>query len=162
MQYDTIIIGAGMSGLAAGIRLAHFDQRVCVLEKHYTIGGLNSFYRMRGRDFDVGLHAVTNYAERGTKRGPLAKLLRQLRLSWEDFALAPQAGSAVRFPGIELEFGNDPALLESEIAQHFPKQIEGYRRLVGRLLDYDDMEMSAAFGRSAREVMASSKCCSVP
>ncbi len=28
-MYDTIIIGAGMSGLAAGIRLAHFDQRVC-------------------------------------------------------------------------------------------------------------------------------------
>jgi len=26
-MYDTIIIGAGMSGLAAGIRLAHFDQR---------------------------------------------------------------------------------------------------------------------------------------
>ena len=47
-QYDTIIIGAGMSGLAAGIRLAHFDQRVCILERHYTIGGLNSFYRMGG------------------------------------------------------------------------------------------------------------------
>ena len=29
-MYDTIIIGAGMSGLAAGIRLAHFGQRVCI------------------------------------------------------------------------------------------------------------------------------------
>jgi phytoene dehydrogenase-like protein len=38
-MYDTIIIGAGMSGLAAGIRLAYFDQRVCILERHYTIGG---------------------------------------------------------------------------------------------------------------------------
>ena len=143
-----------MSGLAAGIRLAHFDQRVCVLERHYTIGGLNSFYRMRGRDFDVGLHAVTNYAERGTRRGPLAKLLRQLRLRWEDFALAPQAGSAVRFPGVELEFGNDPSLLEAEIASQFPSQIDGYRRLVARLRDYDDMEMSETFGRSARTVMS--------
>ena len=59
-QYDTIIIGAGMSALAAGIRLAHFDQRVCILERHYTIGGLNSFYRMGGRDYDVGLHAMTS------------------------------------------------------------------------------------------------------
>ena len=58
-MYDTIIIGAGMSGLAAGIRLAHYDRSVCVLERHYTIGGLNSFYRLRGRDYDVGLHAVT-------------------------------------------------------------------------------------------------------
>ena len=67
-HYDTIIIGAGMSGLAAGIRLAHFDQRVCILERHYTIGGLNSFYRMGGRDYDVGLHAMTNFARKGTKR----------------------------------------------------------------------------------------------
>ncbi len=152
-MYDTIIIGAGMSGLAAGIRLAHFDQRVCILERHWTIGGLNSFYRMRGRDYDVGLHAVTNYAERGAKRGPLAKLLRQLRLRWEDFSLSPQAGSAVRFPGVELLFGNDPKLLEAEIAEHFPKQIDGYRRLVSRLLDYDDMEASEMFGRSARDVI---------
>jgi len=36
-MYDTIIIGAGMSGLAAGIRLAHYDQKVCILERHYTI-----------------------------------------------------------------------------------------------------------------------------
>ncbi len=152
--YDTIIIGAGMSGLAAGIRLAHFDQRVCILERHYTIGGLNSFYRMRGRDYDVGLHAVTNYAERGTKRGPLAKLLRQLRLGWEDFSLAPQAGSSVRFPGVELQFGNDPRLLETEIATAFPNEVDGYRRIVSRLLDYDDMEASAAFGQSARDVLA--------
>ena len=60
-MYDTIIIGAGMSGLAAGIRLAYYEQRVCILERHNTIGGLNSFYRLRGRDYDVGLHAVTNF-----------------------------------------------------------------------------------------------------
>ena len=69
-MYDTIIIGAGMSGLAAGIRLAHFEQRVCILERHSAIGGLNSFYRPRGRNFDVGLHAVTNYAPEGDAPGP--------------------------------------------------------------------------------------------
>ena len=56
-DFDTIIIGAGMSGLAAGIRLAMYDHRVCVLEKHWTIGGLNSFYRVNGRNYDVGLLA---------------------------------------------------------------------------------------------------------
>jgi phytoene dehydrogenase-like protein len=59
--YDTLIIGAGMSGLAAGIRLAYYDQKVCICERHSTIGGLNSFYRLRGRDYDVGLHAITNF-----------------------------------------------------------------------------------------------------
>jgi len=69
-MYDTIIIGAGMSGLAAGIRLAYYDQRVCILERHYTIGGLNSFYRLRGRDYDVGLHALTNVTPKGHQDRP--------------------------------------------------------------------------------------------
>src|SRR5437773_8470647 len=113
--YDTIIIGAGLSGLAAGIRLAYYEQRVCILERHYTIGGLNSFYRLRGRDYDVGLHAVTNYAVKGDKKGPLAKLLRQLRLSWEDFSLAPQIGSQIAFPDVRLSFDTDIGLLAREV-----------------------------------------------
>ncbi|MCP4940779.1 MAG: phytoene desaturase family protein [Rubripirellula sp.] len=154
-EYDTIIIGAGMSGLAAGIRLAHFDQKVCILERHYTIGGLNSFYRMGGRDYDVGLHAMTNFARKGTKKGPLAKLIRQLRFRWDDFKLAEQVGSSIRFPDVSMDFSNDIQLLESEIAKHFPEQIDGFRSLCGSLLDYSDMDGDAPnFMRSAREVMA--------
>ncbi len=151
-MYDTIIIGAGMSGLAAGIRLAYFEQRVCILERHTTIGGLNSFYRLRGRDYDVGLHAVTNFTPRGAKRGPLSRLLRQLRFQWEDFALAPQIGSAVRFPDVILNFGNQPELLESEVARAFPAERDNYRRLVSQLIDYDDLD-EQAYRQSAREVL---------
>jgi phytoene dehydrogenase-like protein len=110
-MYDTIIIGAGMSGLAAGIRLAYYDQRVCILERHYTIGGLNSFYRLRGRDYDVGLHALTNVTPKGTKTGPLARLLRQLRMRWDDFAIAPQLGSEIAFPDVRLRFDNNSRTL---------------------------------------------------
>jgi phytoene dehydrogenase-like protein len=154
-MYDTIIIGAGMSGLAAGIRLAHFDQSVCILERHYTIGGLNSFYRMGGRDYDVGLHAMTNFARPGDKRGPLAKLIRQLRFRWDDFKLAEQIGSSIRFPGVSLDFGNDIELLESEIAKHFPHCVVGFQKLCGSLLDYDDLDgNNPSFNRSARDVLA--------
>ncbi len=154
-MYDTLIIGAGMSGLAAGIRLAYYDQRVCILERHTTIGGLNSFYRLGGRDFDVGLHAVTNFSPKGAKRGPLARLLRQLRFRWEDFALSPQVGSAICFPGATLEFNNDFERLEAAIAREFPRQIDGFRRLVGQIADYDDLDLETA-SRSAREAVASS------
>ena len=134
-MYDTIIIGAGMSGLAAGIRLAHFGQRVCILERHSAIGGLNSFYRQRGRTYDVGLHAVTNYAPKGTRSGPLARLLRQLRITWEEWALAPQLGSAIMFPGATLRFSNDFELLESDVRRLFPSP---------------DRQLSAAGGPVAR------------
>src|SRR5215469_6213564 len=78
MSYDTVIIGAGMSGLAAGIRLAHYNQRVCILEQHYAVGGLNSFYRQRGRTLDVGLHALTNYVPKGTNSLSFRKSVRRL------------------------------------------------------------------------------------
>lgn len=152
-MYDTIIIGAGMSGLAAGIRLAHYDRRVCVLERHTTIGGLNSFYRLDGRNFDVGLHAVTNYAPRGDRKGPLGKLLRQLRFSWDELALAPQWGSRIAFGGLSLRFANGLELLESEIARAFPKQIDGFRRLAAAVADYDDLNFDEGH-RSAREAIA--------
>ncbi len=66
-HYDAIIIGAGMSGLGAGIRLAMYDKRVVILERHYVWGGLNSFYQFKGHQFDVGLHAMPNYAPRGAR-----------------------------------------------------------------------------------------------
>ncbi len=152
-MYDTIIIGAGMSGLAAGIRLAYYDQRVCVLERHYTIGGLNSFYRLRGRDYDVGLHAVTNFTPKGTKKGPFARLLRQLRFRWDDFMLAPQIGSAIRFPGLELQFNNDIGLLESQIAARFPHEKDRFQQLLRELVDYDDLQQEH-FNMSARQVLS--------
>ena len=59
--YDAVIVGAGMSGLAAGVRLAQFDYNVCILDSDGVSGRLNSFYFHNGRKFDVGLHAMTNY-----------------------------------------------------------------------------------------------------
>jgi phytoene dehydrogenase-like protein len=141
-MYDTIIIGAGMSGLAAGIRLAYYDQRVCILERHYTIGGLNSFYRMRGRDYDVGLHALTNITPKGTKKGPLARLLRQLRMTWDELEIAPQIGSDIVFPGARLKFNNELDLLRSEVARAFPQQQDNFERLIGAVVEYDDLDES--------------------
>ncbi|MEN6458566.1 MAG: NAD(P)/FAD-dependent oxidoreductase [Thermoguttaceae bacterium] len=152
-MYDTIIIGAGMSGLAAGVRLAHFGKRVCILERHSAIGGLNSFYKQRGRTLDVGLHAITNFSPKGARTGPLAKLFRQLRVAWEDWALVPQLGSAIIFPNAILRFSNEFEMLESEIRLRFPNQVDNVRRLVASLHDYGKFGESGA-GRSARKVVS--------
>ena len=152
-MYDTIIIGAGMSGLAAGIRLALFDQRVCILERHTTVGGLNSFYRLNGRAYDVGLHAVTNYAPRGTRKGPLGRMLRQLRLTWDELTLSPQVGSSIRFPGVSLDFSNDVQLLESEVARVFPGQKDNFQRLLAELVEYGQFAEERC-RRSARDVVS--------
>ncbi|MBQ1278676.1 MAG: NAD(P)/FAD-dependent oxidoreductase [Thermoguttaceae bacterium] len=153
-MYDAVVVGAGMSGLAAGIRMAQFDRNVCILEKHSTIGGLNSFYRRNGRNFDVGLHALTNYAPKGTKAGPLARIVRHLRMSWDEFGLTQQNGSSIAFPGVSLNFTNDFGVLEAEIAEKFPSQIDGFRRMVDGLVGYDQLGLGTA-GGSAREYVSS-------
>jgi len=145
MHYDVIIIGAGMSGLAAGIRLAYYDKRVCIVEKHYAFGGLNSYYRLDGRDFDVGLHAVTNFASPAKRNAPLNRLLRQLRLSREDFDLQPQYHSQVRFPEKTLRFTNDISVLVDEVAREFPRDADNFRRLIGDVERYDDARMDAPY-----------------
>ncbi len=128
-HYDVAIIGAGLSGLAAGIRLAHFGRKVCIFERHNAVGGLNGFYSLGGRKYDVGLHAVTNFVPSGVKGTPLGKILRQLRIDRDEFALCPQKGSRVAFgPKGEtaLRFTNDFSVLEAGVASLFPRQADGF------------------------------------
>lgn len=154
-HFDVAIIGAGMSGLAAGIRLAHFGKRVCIFERHNAPGGLNSFYAKDGRKYDVGLHAMTNFVGPGSsKRAPLNRILRQLRIAREDLGLCPQRGSRIAFPGVDLRFTNEFALFKSEIERVFPSQIDGFLTLVAAVESYDNNTPSSVFV-SAREVVAS-------
>jgi phytoene dehydrogenase-like protein len=154
MDYDVLIIGAGMSGLAAGIRLAYYDKRVCIIEKHYRVGGLNSFYNRGGRKFDVGLHAMTNYVPKGVRLTPLPKLLRQLRLKHEDFALCPQRMSAIKFPDKTLKFNNNLDFFVQEVVDNFPAQADNFQRLLRTIFEYDELNLYAK-PISAREVVGS-------
>ncbi len=132
-MYDVVIIGAGMSGLAAGIRLAMFDKSVCILERHYAVGGLNSYYRLEGRNFDVGLHALTNFAPKSQKTGPLPRLLRQLRIPWDSLDLAEQVGSTIVFSDAKLRFNNDPRCLAAEIERAVPTSAKQLSTAAGRI-----------------------------
>lgn len=151
-RYDTIVIGAGLSGLAAGIRLAQFDQRVVVLERHSLWGGLNSFYRKGGRRFDVGLHALTNFVPRGTRGRPLTRVLRQLRIPYDALRLGEQRESLIVFPEARLCFTNGLEVLREEVAAGFPDQRAGFDRLAADVAEagYEP----GGEGRSSREVLA--------
>ncbi len=139
--YDTVIIGAGMSGLAAGIRLAMFDQKVCILERHKVPGGLNSYYERQGRKLDVGLHAMTNFARQGERGRPLTKLLKQLRIPYDKLELSQQHFSRINFPGYNIAFSNDPQLLTNEIEKNFPHQKDNFARLLELVKNFDDVNL---------------------
>lgn len=156
-HFDCVIIGAGMSGLAAGIRLALADKNVIIFERHNAPGGLNSFYSFEGRKYDVGLHALTNFVPEGRKGTPLSKLFRQLRIPREAFDMHEQKGSRIAFPDISLKFTNDFEVLRSEIADHFPTQIDAFNTFVDHLKAFNEVALDNE-NKSAKVVISQYIC----
>jgi len=58
-DFDAIVIGSGMGGLAAAAYMVKGGMRPLVLEQHFAPGGnAQTFRRKRMFDFDVGLHYI--------------------------------------------------------------------------------------------------------
>jgi all-trans-retinol 13,14-reductase len=57
-EYDVIIIGSGLGGLACGTILAKEGYNVCVLEKNKQIGGMLQTFARDKVIFDTGVHYV--------------------------------------------------------------------------------------------------------
>lgn len=56
-EYDVVVIGSGLAGMTAANALARGGRRVLLLEQHYKIGGMATWFRRpKGCIFDVSLH----------------------------------------------------------------------------------------------------------
>ncbi len=140
--------------MAAGIRFARFGQKVLILEKHVKAGGLNSYYHRRGRLFETGLHAITNYAPPADKHAPLNRLLRQLKIPRRTLKLRQQFSSEILFPErSSLCFSNDFSTLQSQVAENFPDSVQPFAAMIAALDAYDPFTPRPKI--SAREFVSS-------
>ena len=57
-DYDFVIIGSGMGGMACAVILAKEGYKVCILEKNNQIGGTLQTFSRDKRIFDSGVHYV--------------------------------------------------------------------------------------------------------
>ena len=56
-SYDVVVIGSGLAGMTAANTLARAGHSVLLLEQHYKLGGLATWFRRPGGHiFDVSLH----------------------------------------------------------------------------------------------------------
>ncbi|MCK5042920.1 MAG: NAD(P)/FAD-dependent oxidoreductase [Candidatus Aenigmarchaeota archaeon] len=72
MDYDVIVVGAGISGLLSALTLSKEGKKVLVLERSSFIGGNARSYEVNGYKVDTGPHAIT-----GVPVGPLARLFKK-------------------------------------------------------------------------------------
>ena len=69
-----LIVGAGISGLSAGVYAARSGFDVTILEQHFTFGGLSTSWSRKGYYFEGGMHWLT-----GSKDGlPMNKVWHEL------------------------------------------------------------------------------------
>lgn len=56
-EYDVVVIGSGLAGLTSANSLAKAGHRVLLLEHHYQLGGMATWFkRSGGHIFDISLH----------------------------------------------------------------------------------------------------------
>jgi phytoene dehydrogenase-like protein len=56
-EYDVIVIGSGLAGMTAANILGRAGHRVLLLEQHYKLGGLATWFKRPGsHTFDISLH----------------------------------------------------------------------------------------------------------
>lgn len=141
MKFSLVIIGGGLSGLAAAIRCARYSPDVLLLEQHHRIGGLNSYFSRENKLLETGLHAITNYAPADDKHAPLNRLFRQLKLSRKSFTIYPQFCSEIHFPDNNiLRFSNDFNILKESIGEMFPDTYHGFVTLVEEISTFDPFQ----------------------
>lgn len=127
-QPHAVIIGSGVGGLAAAIRLGARGYRVTVLEKQASIGGRAAVFRQDGYTFDAGPTIVT---------APfLFEELWQLtgRSMADDVDLRPLSPAyRVRFnDGRNFDCFGDLQAMRAQVASLAPTELDGYDKFMAR------------------------------
>lgn len=55
-EFDVVVVGSGLGGLTAANVMARQGCRVLLVEQHFQMGGLATYFRRRNHIFDVALH----------------------------------------------------------------------------------------------------------
>jgi phytoene dehydrogenase-like protein len=82
-SYDCIVIGSGLGGLTAANTLARAGHSVLLLEQHYKLGGMATWFkRPKGHIFDISLHGFPHGMIKSCRRywtGEIADSIVQLK-----------------------------------------------------------------------------------
>ena len=130
MRYDVVVIGAGLSGLAAASLLAKRGLHVAVVDNNYEPGGSCGIFKRGNITFDQGAAMLFGFGDKGfnAHRFVFNCLEEPIDVIKHDLLYC------VNFKGKRIRFWPDIDMFAEELAQVFPSEKENIKRF------YHDLE----------------------
>jgi phytoene dehydrogenase-like protein len=133
-EYDTIIIGSGIGGLAAGTRLAQKERKILILEASSDFGGYIRPVIYGEYSFDLGIHYLGKLGQGELFR----EILNQLGLeSFEFVELNPDSMDQYVFPDFIFNFCKGKDQLKKRLIDNFPNEQKGIEQFIDLVIKVD-------------------------
>lgn len=139
-EYDVIVIGSGIGGLACAALLSKLGRKVCVLEQHYTAGGFTHSYEREGYEWDVGVHYI---GEVHKPHAPLRRMFDVISDGKLEWAHMDPVYDRIIIGDKHYDFVEGRENFEADLKRWFPGEeeaIEQYfaliKRVAGSMKDY--------------------------
>jgi prolycopene isomerase len=126
VDFDVIVIGAGIGGLVTATQLAAKGARVLVLERYLIPGGSAGYFERQGYRFDVGASMMFGFGDRGTTN-LLTRALQGVEMSLETIPDPVQIHYHLP-DGLDLKVHRDYDQWLQELIAYFPHERQGIRR----------------------------------
>ena len=150
---DVVVVGAGVGGLSAAIRLAAAGKRVAVFEKNALVGGKMYELRQDGFRWDTGPSVIT-------MRHVFEELFATAGRTLGDYLTLQPVEPLTRYfypDGTRLDASRDLSHMAAEIEKIEPRDVEGYlaylayaariHRITGPVFIYDEPPRPQSFLR---------------
>jgi all-trans-retinol 13,14-reductase len=131
MEFDVIVIGAGLGGLTAGAKLAREGKKVLVIEQHSQPGGCATTFKRGDFTFEVGLHEMDGPSPRDIK----SRIFNELEVSGNiEFIKIPEFYHFIS-NNLEITIPHDPEKASCILKNEFPGDSAGIDAFFSQILN---------------------------
>lgn len=145
IQYDVVVMGAGLGGLISALSLAKAGKKVAVIEKHFKVGGYATDFIRKDKEnrtyiFDVALHGIGDLH----KGRSLYNCLEALELTEELNFLRKKETSTILCSKGEIDIPDDFDEYKKVLMNLFPENRRDIQALFDTIWDLEE-DMNAVY-----------------